>query len=63
MELTRFIIANSLNSNQEGTWTFTSLRHWGESSAGEWTLSVIDSQESSSETSWDSWQLNFLWHY
>ncbi|MDJ0594660.1 MAG: S8 family serine peptidase [Pleurocapsa sp. MO_226.B13] len=50
---------DSLNSNQEGTWTFTSLRHWGESSAGEWTLSVIDSEESSSETSWDSWQLNF----
>ncbi len=50
---------NSLNSNQEGTWTFTSVRHWGESSAGEWTLSVIDSQESSSETIWDSWQLNF----
>ena len=51
--------ANDLNSNQEGTWAFTSLRHWGESSTGEWNLRVVDSEKSSSKTLWDSWQLNF----
>ncbi|MCC0179875.1 S8 family serine peptidase [Waterburya agarophytonicola K14] len=50
--------ANDLNADREGTWTFTSLRHWGESSAGEWSLQVIDSEASTSETTWDSWQLN-----
>ena len=49
---------NDLNSDLEGVWTFTSLRNWGESSLGEWSLRVVDSEASSSETTWDSWQIN-----
>ncbi|MGK7893021.1 MAG: S8 family serine peptidase [Xenococcus sp. (in: cyanobacteria)] len=45
----------SFNEN----WTFSSVRHWGESSAGEWSLTVIENQSSNSEIFWDDWQLNF----
>ncbi len=39
-------------------WVFTSARHWGESSQGEWTLSVSD--EAAADIGiWNSWQLNF----
>lgn len=47
------------DNNFISDWTFTSARHWGESSAGEWSLTVIDHQASSSEIFWDDWQINF----
>ena len=58
---TRSILAQQgSGSNISNSWTFTSARHWGESSAGEWSLTVIDSENSAFfETTWDSWQLNF----
>lgn len=44
------------NNNQQ--WVFSSARHWGERSAGQWSLSVIDRQASESEKIWDSdWQI------
>ena len=39
-------------------WKFTSLRHWGESSSGDWTLRVADKQGNNVGT-WNSWKLNF----
>ncbi|MGJ3246044.1 MAG: S8 family peptidase [Elainellaceae cyanobacterium] len=39
------------------SWTLTSARHWGESSAGNWTLTVADGFAGEIGT-WDSWQLN-----
>ena len=50
--------ANDINIDREGVWTFTSLRHWGESSFGEWNLKVTDSETSDLETIWDSWKIN-----
>jgi subtilisin-like proprotein convertase family protein len=38
-------------------WTFTSARHWGESSGGNWTLTVADGFDGDSGI-WNSWQLN-----
>ena len=38
-------------------WVFTSARHWGESSLGDWTLTVTD-QRSGSEGTWNNWKLN-----
>ena len=40
------------------TWKFTSLRHWGESSKGNWTLQVTDTEDNSKEGIWNSWRLN-----
>lgn len=37
-------------------WTFTSARHWGESSAGEWTLTVRD-RSAADVGNWTSWSL------
>lgn len=37
-------------------WMFTSVAHWGESSAGEWTLSVTDNWDEFTGT-FDAWQL------
>ena len=39
-------------------WTFTTARHWGESTLGDWTLSVSD-EEAVDVGTWNSWQLNF----
>ncbi|MDY6939455.1 MAG: S8 family serine peptidase [Cyanobacteriota bacterium] len=38
-------------------WTFTSARHWGESSVGDWTLTVAD-RSAGDVGLWNSWQLN-----
>ncbi|MGB3193274.1 MAG: S8 family serine peptidase [Limnoraphis sp.] len=38
-------------------WVFTSTRHWGESSQGEWKLQVTDRRTGTTGL-WDSWQLN-----
>ena len=40
------------------SWKFTSLRHWGESSKGDWTLRVIDKKGNNQEGIWNSWRLN-----
>ncbi|MBE9041211.1 S8 family serine peptidase [Oscillatoriales cyanobacterium LEGE 11467] len=40
------------------SWTFTSARHWGESSFGDWTLAVSDGVGGDIGL-WNSWQLNF----
>ncbi|MEW6499289.1 MAG: S8 family serine peptidase, partial [Cyanobacteriota bacterium] len=39
-------------------WTFNSVRHWGESSQGEWTLQVFDQQGNEVEGTWHDWKLN-----
>jgi subtilisin-like proprotein convertase family protein/predicted nucleotidyltransferase len=39
-------------------WMFTSTRHWGESSKGEWTLEVIDRNGNEIQGFWNSWKLN-----
>ena len=38
-------------------WTFTSIRNWGESSLGDWTLRVSDRVQGE-VGQWNSWQLN-----
>jgi subtilisin family serine protease len=43
------------DSNQ---WTFTSVRHWGESSKGEWKLQVFDKNNNLLKGDWNSWKLN-----
>jgi subtilisin-like proprotein convertase family protein len=39
-------------------WKFISLRHWGESSEGEWKLQVIDNNDNELKGMWNSWKLN-----
>lgn len=46
------------DSGDNWDWTFTSARHWDESSLGDWTLSVRDSLNLDTGT-WDTWSLNF----
>ena len=49
---------NSLDPYDYGNqWTFTSVRHWGESTRGNWTLHVAD-ELTLDEGTWVSWQLN-----
>ncbi len=40
-------------------WTFTTARHWGESSAGDWKLRVID-EVTGDEGTWDDFTLGFF---
>ena len=47
------------NGDDYDNWVFTSARHWGESSQGEWTLSVSD-EASLFEGVWNSWQINLF---
>ncbi len=39
-------------------WHFTSVRHWGESSKGEWKLQVFDEKGNQFKGEWNSWKLN-----
>lgn len=39
-------------------WLFTSMRHWGESSRGEWKLQVTDKKGNSISGDWNKWKLN-----
>lgn len=57
---TQSVLAKSRNENQTdyNNWKFTSARYWGESSQGEWTLTVADKINLNSGT-WNSWQINF----
>lgn len=45
------------DSGDNYNWTFTSARHWGESSAGNWTLTVRD-RSAADVGSWASWSLD-----
>ncbi|MBW4493475.1 MAG: S8 family serine peptidase [Oscillatoria princeps RMCB-10] len=52
-------LSNSKKQAPEGSyWTFTSVRHWGESSKGDWTLEVLDEDGNQVEGIWNSWKLN-----
>ena len=39
-------------------WTFSSVRHWGESSLGDWLLQVADKTGQGMSGLWNSWKLN-----
>jgi subtilisin-like proprotein convertase family protein len=56
---TESILAESRSDNEVDydKWVFTSSRHWGESSQGEWKLTVSDNINSSTGA-WNSWQIN-----
>lgn len=41
-------------------WTYTSLRHWGESSLGDWMLEVFDTDDNNLTGSLTSWKLNLF---
>lgn len=47
-----------LTPETEDPWVFTSVRHWGESSQGTWTLTVMDEAGNQVEGAWNSWKLN-----
>ena len=46
------------DGNDYPRWTFSSVRHWGESSLGDWTLRVADKTGQGIEGLWNSWKLN-----
>ncbi|MFB2921008.1 S8 family serine peptidase [Aerosakkonema funiforme] len=54
--------SNVSNSNRltplSSIWNFTSARHWGESSKGEWKLQAFDREGNQVEGKWNSWKLN-----
>jgi len=56
---TRSILAepHGDSGNNYNNWTFTSVRHWGELSAGTWTLTVSDPVAIDVGT-WNSWRIN-----
>ena len=56
---TESVLAQSREDDGDNydNWLFTSVRHWDESSQGEWTLTVTD-EAAENEGTWDSWQLN-----
>ncbi|MEG3874222.1 S8 family serine peptidase [Microcoleus sp. Z1_B5] len=49
---------NYQNVKSSTPWVFTSNRHWGESSKGEWTLEVFDKKGKEIQGYWHSWKLN-----
>lgn len=42
----------------QNSWMFNSVRHWGESSKGEWTLKVFDENGNQIQGNLDAWKLN-----
>ena len=38
----QLFVAHNRDSNLDMDWTFSSIRHWGESAAGNWTVAVSD---------------------
>jgi subtilisin-like proprotein convertase family protein/V8-like Glu-specific endopeptidase len=57
---TRSVLAeyrDSDNGDNYAGWMFTSARNWGESSAGQWKLTVADRAAADTGT-WTSWKLN-----
>lgn len=57
---TQSILAERHNDTGDNynKWVFTSARHWGESSKGDWKLQVTDRRTGNTGT-WNSWKLNF----
>lgn len=66
---TESILADSISSDpnaensyqlqgESGLWSFTSVRHWGESSRGEWQLQVFDREGNQIQGQWNTWKLN-----
>jgi subtilisin family serine protease len=56
---TRSVLAESHgDSTDYDHWTFTTARHWGESTSGAWSLRVADDAAEDVGT-WVSWQLSF----
>lgn len=53
-------VHNDRNANIDN-WTYTTVRSWGEQSAGTWTLRVEDRTASATGT-WTSWKLNVYGH-
>ncbi|NER35226.1 MAG: hypothetical protein F6J93_14650, partial [Oscillatoria sp. SIO1A7] len=47
------------NDSDIYNWNFTSARHWGESSQGEWTLRVSD-ERGEEIGHWEGWSINFF---
>ncbi|NER38940.1 MAG: S8 family serine peptidase [Oscillatoria sp. SIO1A7] len=47
-------------SDQFDKWVFTSLRHWGKSSVGDWKLEVFDEMGNQVTGTWDSWQISLF---
>ncbi len=56
---TKSLLANSIDDSGDNyyKWVFNSVRHWGDSSQGEWTLQVRD-RYPNNEGTWKSWKLN-----
>ena len=57
---TQSILAEKRNDtgNDYSKWTFSSVRHWGESSLGDWLLQVADKNGQGIGGLWHSWKLN-----
>ncbi|NER37296.1 MAG: S8 family serine peptidase [Oscillatoria sp. SIO1A7] len=49
---------NPVPSPNNNAWVYTSIRHWGESSKGDWTLRLADEWDNEEAGIWDSWSLN-----
>ncbi len=49
---------NPTGIDQYRSWMFTSMRHWGESSRGEWKLQVRDENGNDVQGDWNKWKLN-----
>jgi len=50
------------DSNADYNWKFMSVRHWGESSAGNWTLTISDLKSGNTGT-FDAWGLMLYGNY
>ena len=46
------------SGNDYSKWTFSSVRHWGESSLGDWLLQVADKTGQGISGLWNAWKLN-----
>jgi subtilisin family serine protease/subtilisin-like proprotein convertase family protein len=57
---TRSVLSDRHNDrNDYDNWLFSTVRHWGESLVGEWTLEVHDVFPQD-DGYWQNWQLNFF---
>ena len=52
------LAAPDADSGDDYNWVFTSARHWGDSSRGDWTLRVTDRQGNDQTGEWNNWKLN-----